>query len=122
MLKKLVIAFILYCNISYAENPLNKYSLTLEDIPVACGHRLTVEQYLKDYKFELQNISLGRSKQNPKGEPVFYIEYYINKNTKETVVILGDPHDLSMACIGFRTFDLKSGGDIKKYLMMKNRK
>ena len=121
MLKKLVIALILYCNISYAENPLNKYSLTLEDIPIACGHRLTVEQYLKDYKFELQSISLGRSQQDPKGEPVFYVEYYISKNTKEALVILGDPYDLSMACIGFRTFDLKLGKDIKKYLMMKNR-
>jgi hypothetical protein len=120
MFKKLLIIFLLYCNISYS-NPLDKYSLTLEEIPVACGHRLTVEQYLKDFNFELINLSIGRSNQDAKGEPVFIAEYYINKKNTETVVILSSPDDQSTACIGYRTFDLKQGIEIKKYLTKKNR-
>lgn len=120
MFKKLLIVFLLFCNISYS-NPLDKYSLELENIPVACGHRLTVEQYLKDFNFELINLSIGRSGQDSKGEPVFIAEYYINKKSTETVVILSSPDDQSTACIGFRSFDLKQGVEIKRYLMKKNR-
>jgi len=120
MLKKLLIVFLLYSNVSYA-NILDKYSLDLENIPVACGHRLTVEQYLKDFNFELVNMSVGRSAQQPNGEIVFIAEYFINKKNTETVVILSSPEDPSTACIGFRSFDLKQGVEIKKYLMKKNR-
>ena len=122
MFKKILILLLLYSNISYAnENVLDKYSLTLEEIPVACGHRLTVEQYLKDFNFELVNMSVGRSAQQPTGELVFIAEYFINKKNTETVVILSSPDDPSTACIGFRSFDLKQGVEIKKYLMKKNR-
>lgn len=120
MLKRLLIVFLLYTNISYA-NVLDKYSLDLENIPVACGHRLTVDQYLKDFEFELINMSLGRSGQDSKGEPVFVAEYYINKKKTETVVILSAPDVPAEACIAFRSFDLKQGVEIKKYLMKKNR-
>ena len=122
MFKKILILLLLYSNISYAnENVLDKYSLTLEEIPVACGHRLTVEQYLKDFNFELINMSVGRSAQQPTGEIVFLAEYYINKKNTETVVLLSSPSDHSTACIGFRSFDLKQGVEIRKYLMRKNR-
>jgi hypothetical protein len=122
MFKKILIGLLLYSNISYAnENVLDKYSLTLEEIPVACGHRLTVEQYLKDFNFELINMSVGRSAQQPTGEIVFLAEYYINKKNTETVVILSSPDDHSTACIGYRSFDLKQGVEIRKYLMRKNR-
>ena len=122
MFKKILIGLLLYSNISYANaNILNKYSLTLEEIPVACGHRLTVEQYLKDFNFELVNMSVGRSAQQPTGELVFTAEYYINKKNTETVVILSSPNDPDTACIGFRSFDLKQGVEMKRYLMKKNR-
>lgn len=122
MFKKILILLLLYSNISYAnENVLDKYSLTLEEIPVACGHRLTVEQYLKDFNFELINMSVGRSAQQPTGEIVFLAEYYINKKNTETVVLLSSPSDHSTACIGYRSFDLKQGVEIRKYLMKKNR-
>ena len=122
MFKKILIGFLLYSNVSLANvNILDKYSLTLEEIPVACGHRLTVEQYLKDFNFELVNMSIGRSAQQPTGEVVFIAEYFINKKNTETVVILSSPDDPSTACIGFRSFDLKQGVEIKKYLMKKNR-
>ena len=122
MFKKILILLLLYSNISYANvNVLDKYSLTLEEIPVACGHRLTVEQYLKDFNFELINMSVGRSAQQPTGELVFIAEYYINKKNTETVVILSSPDDPSTACIGYRSFDLKQGVEIRKYLMRKNR-
>lgn len=122
MFKKILIGFLLYSNISYANvNIIDKYSLTLEDIPVACGHRLTVDQYLKDFNFELVNMSTGRSAQQPTGEIVFIAEYFINKKNTETVVILSSPDDPSTACIGFRSFDLKQGVEIKRYLMKKNR-
>ena len=120
MFKTFIIAFLLYCNVSYS-NSLNKYNLTLEEIPVACGHRLTVDQYLKDFNFELVNMSVGRSEQRPTGEIVFIAEYYINKKNTETLVILSSPDDQSTACIGFRSFDLKQGAEIKRYLMKKNR-
>ena len=119
MFKKLLIVFLLFSNISYA-NILTKYTLELQEIPVACGHRLTVEQYLKDFNFELVNMSIGRSAQLPTGEPVFIAEYYINKKNTETVVILSSPDDFNTACIGFRTFNLTQGKEIKKNLMMKN--
>lgn len=122
MFKKILILLLLYSNISYANvNILDKYTLTLEEIPVACGHRLTVEQYLKDFNFELVNMSVGRSAQQPTGEIVFLAEYYINKKNTETVVLLSSPNDHDTACIGFRSFDLKQGVEIRKYLMRKNR-
>ena len=122
MFKKILILLLLYSNISYANvNILDKYTLTLEEIPVACGHRLTVEQYLKDFNFELVNMSVGRSAQQPTGEIVFLAEYYINKKNTETVVLLSSPDDHSTTCIGFRSFDLKQGVEIRKYLMKKNR-
>ena len=122
MFKKILILLLLYSNISYAnENVLDKYSLTLEEIPVACGHRLTIEQYLKDFNFELINMSIGRSAQQPTGEIVFLAEYYINKKNTETVVLLSSPSDHSTACIGYRSFDLKQGSELRRYLMKKNR-
>ncbi len=120
MFKIFFTLFLLFCNISYANN-LSKYSLELTEIPVACGERVVIDQYLKDFNFELVNVSLGRSQQEVKGEPVFIAEYYINKKKTETVVILSSPEDQYTACIGYRSFDLKQGVDIKKYLMKKNR-
>lgn len=120
MFKKIFLILFLLSSTSSA-NILNKYNLDLENIPVACGHRLTIDQYLKDFNFELVNMSVGRSAQQPNGELVFVAEYYINKKNTETVVILSSPEDPNTACIGFRSFDLKQGVEIKRYLMKKNR-
>ena len=111
---KILITFLLFCNISYANN-LDKYPLILEEIPVACGERETINEFIKDFNFELVNISLGRAQQDSKGSPVFIAEYYINKKNTETLVILSSPEDPYTACIGYRSFDLKKGNEIKKY-------
>lgn len=122
MFKKILIGLLLYSNISYANvNILEKYSLTLEEIPVLCGNRLTVNQFLKDFNFELVNISIGREGQNDKGQPVFVVEYYINKKNTETIVILHSPEEPDTSCINYRTFDLKQGNELRRYLMRKNR-
>ena len=122
MFKKILILLLLYSNISYANvNILEKYSLTLEEIPVLCGNRLTVNQFLKDFNFELVNMSLGRAGQNDKGQPVFVVEYYINKKNTETTVILYSPEDPDTSCLNYRTFDLKQGSELRRYLMRKNR-
>ena len=118
MFKKRLIFILLFCNVSYA-NSLSKYNLILEEIPIACGERATIEEFIKDFSFDLVNMSLGRAEQDLKGTPVFIAEYYINKKKTETLVILSSPEDPYTACIGYRSFDLKQGVEIRKYLNKK---
>lgn len=120
MFKKLFIVFILFCNVSYA-NILEKYELELQEIPMACGQRDSIDQFLKDYNFQLVNMSIGRAGNSTTGVPVFLAEYFINKSNTETAVILSSPDDMGIACLAYRTFDLKQGKEIEKYLMLKNR-
>ena len=127
MFKKIFLILILYCSVSFSnerftnEKVVNKYFLQLQEIPVLCGPRFGIESYLKDFDFQLFNLSIGRAGQLPNGEPVFVAEYYINKKNTETVIILSSPAEPDTACINFRTFDLKQGEEINRYLMKKNR-
>ena len=116
MFKKILIFILLFCNISYAKS-LDEYfeSFILEEIPIACGEREKINEFLRDFNFELVNVSLGRAQQDSKGSPVFIAEYYINKKNTETLVILSNNIDQYTACIAYRTFDLKQGNEIKKY-------
>lgn len=120
MIKKLFIVFILFCNVSYA-NILEKYELELQEIPVLCGNRVSVELFLKDNNFELIHMSLGRAGQESKGKPVYVAEYYMSKDKKESAVILTSPEQPDISCINYRTFDLLQGKEIEKYLMFKNK-
>jgi len=65
------------CSISYAQSPLRNYDFMIQNVPIICMERETMEKFIKDFDFVLQSRSLGRTNMLKTGAPVFLIEYFV---------------------------------------------
>jgi len=106
MLKKIFFILLLCCSISYAQSPLRNYDFIIQNIPIICMERDTMEKFIKDFDFTLSNMSLGRTNMLKTGAPVFLIEYFVNRDHTESLAIVTAP-DAIESCILYRSFDLK---------------
>jgi len=106
MFKKILLILILFCNISYAQSPLRNYDFMIQNVPIICMDRETMEKFIKDFDFILQSKSLGRTNMLKTGAPVYLIEYFVNKDKTESLSVVTAP-DAIESCILYRSFDLK---------------
>ena len=65
-----------------------------------------MEEYLSSYNFQLLNVSLLREEQESTGEPLLVVEYYLNTQKTESIILL-TTLDNKESCMVGRTFNLK---------------
>ena len=104
MIKKLLIILLLICltTVTYTAEPEFK----ILEFPVGCSSKDKMEEYLQSYNFELQSVSIIREEQQSTGEPLLVVEYYLNINKSESVIII-TTLDNKESCMVGRTFNLK---------------
>ena len=104
MIKKILIILLSICLTTtvYTTEPEFK----ILQFPVGCASKDKMEEYLQNYNFELQSVSLLREEQEPTGEPILIVEYYLNIKKTESVVLI-TTLDNKESCMVGRTFNLK---------------
>jgi len=102
MIKKILIILFLLTIVGYTTEP----NFRLLQFPVLCASKDKMEEYLASYDFELQSVGLLREEQEPTGEPLLVIEYYLNTKKTESVVLITTLDNKESCMIG-RTFNLK---------------
>ena len=75
-------------------------------MPVICGTSDNVLAYLKKNDFTLVNVSVGRDRAKPDGEPVFIVQYYVDHTYKQSIVVMTTMSGLE-SCMLYKTFDLE---------------
>ena len=75
-------------------------------MPVICGTSENVLAYLERNHFALVNVSVGRDRAKPDGEPVFIVQYYVDPTYKQSVVVMTTMSGLE-SCMLYKSFDLE---------------
>ena len=75
-------------------------------MPVICGTSDSVLAYIEKNEFTLVNVSVGRDKAKPEGEPVFIVSYYVDPTYKQSIVVMTTMSGLE-SCMLYKTFDLE---------------
>ena len=113
--KNLMLAFLLIfiftTNISLADDKQKTEYDGLEwsQIPVICGTKEAVNEYLVHNEFKLENLSVGKENASPGGQSVYMVSYFINKERTETMAVITAPSALE-SCMLFRSFELMFPG------------
>ena len=85
------------------ENLPKLYWMTM---PVICGTQENVEQYLKDHKFLMANMSVGRQNAQPDTEIVYYVTYWISEDFKQSIAVVTNM-GATESCMMYKSFDLQ---------------
>lgn len=106
----------LYANVTNAEEDdffrdwqSGKYEFRWMHVPVVCGNSQEVIRYLEDNDFVLDSLSIGREGANKKGDPAYFVSYYLNSKGTESVAAITSPSG-NETCMMYRSFDLRSPG------------
>ena len=75
-------------------------------MPVICGTSDSVLAYIEKNEFTLVNVSVGRDKAKPEGEPVFIVSYYVDPTYTQSLVVMSTMSGLE-SCMLYKSFDLK---------------
>ena len=75
-------------------------------MPVICGTSDSVLAYIEKNEFTLVNVSVGRDKAKPEGEPVFIVSYYVDPTYTQSIVVMSTMSGLE-SCMLYKSFDLK---------------
>jgi len=75
-------------------------------MPVICGTSDSVLAYIEKNEFTLVNVSVGRDKAKPDGEPVFIVSYYVDPTYTQSLVVMSTMSGLE-SCMLYKSFDLK---------------
>ena len=65
-----------------------------------------VMSYIEKYQFTLVNVSYGRDKAKPDGNPVFVVMYYVDPSYTQSIVVMTTMNGLE-SCMLYKSFDLK---------------
>jgi len=76
-----------------------------QQIPAMCAPERQVLDDLKAQGFVPVNMSLGRERSDPQGEPVFLVTYFITQDMSGTAATLSIPTS-PITCVLFITHDL----------------
>jgi len=87
----------------------DKYDFRWMHVPVVCGESEEVNRYLKDNKFELDSVSIGREGAHKDGDPAYWVSYFVNEDRTESVSAITSPTG-NETCMMYRSFDLKRPG------------
>ena len=75
-------------------------------MPVICGTSESVLAYIEKNEMTLVNVSVGRDKARPDGEPVFIVSYYVDPTYTISLVVMSTMNGME-SCMLYKSFDLK---------------
>ena len=75
-------------------------------MPVMCGKQVYIEEYLKDHKFLMANMSVGRERAKPDGQIVYYVTYWVSEDFKQTIAVVTNMAGTE-SCMMYKSFDLQ---------------
>ncbi len=88
------------------EMPSEQGQLYWLQMPVICGTSESVLAYIEKNEMTLVNVSFGRNKSKPDGDPVFVIQYFIDPSYTQSIVVMSTMGG-EESCILYKSFDLK---------------
>jgi len=88
------------------EMPSEQGQLYWLQMPVICGISESVLAYIEKNEMILVNVSVGRDRAKPYGEPVFIVSYYIDPTYTQSLVVMSTMSGIE-SCILYNSFDLK---------------
>ena len=103
----LLLTFLLTSIVSAEESDsdIKKYNFYWNQVPVVCAAPEEIDRWANDNNFTPLTLSYGRKDGDPKGEIVYVVTYYLNKQNGETFATVTTPTDDDV-CIVFRTFNM----------------
>ena len=75
-------------------------------MPVICGTSESVLAYIEKNEMTLVNVSVGRDRARPDGEPVFIVSYYVDPTQTISLVVMSTMNGME-SCMLYKSFDLK---------------
>ena len=75
-------------------------------MPVICGTSESVIAFIEKNEMTLVNVSVGRDKAKPDGEPVFIVSYYVDSTYTQSLVVMSTMDGME-SCMLYTTFDLR---------------
>ena len=75
-------------------------------MPVICGTSESVLAYIEKNEMTLVNVSVGRDRAKPDGEPVFIVSYYVDSTYTQSLVVMSTMDGME-SCMLYTTFDLR---------------
>ena len=104
MFKKILVTFLLFCNVSFAEKT-EDYNFYETLIPVICGQNNAVDKFLTNEGLTAKTLSLGREGGKKDGTVIFLITHYesLEKSKSAATVQVANSDE---ACILYFTFDI----------------
>ena len=75
-------------------------------MPVICGTSESVLAYIEKNEMTLVNVSVGRDRAKPDGEPVFIVSYYVDPTYTTSLVVMSTMNGME-SCMLYKSFDLK---------------
>ena len=91
------------------EMPSEQGQLYWLQMPVICGTSESVLAYIEKNEMTLVNVSVGRDRAKPDGEPVFIVSYYVDPTQTISLVVMSTMNGLE-SCMLYKSFDLKFKG------------
>jgi len=86
--------------------PDTEQKLYWMSMPVICGTQENVEDYLKEFKFMMANMSVGRAGAKEDGEIVYYVTYWISEDFTQTITVVTNMA-ATESCMMYKSFDLQ---------------
>jgi len=75
-------------------------------MPVICGTSESVLAFIEKNEMTLVNVSVGRDRAKPDGEPVFIVSYYVDSTYTQSLVVMSTMDGME-SCMLYTTFDLR---------------
>ena len=91
------------------EMPNEQGQLYWLQMPVICGTSESVLAYIEKNEMTLVNVSVGRDRARPDGEPVFIVSYYVDPTQTISLVVMSTMNGME-SCMLYKSFDLKFKG------------
>ena len=88
------------------EFPSEQGQLYWLQMPVICGTSESVLAYIEKNEMTLVNVSVGRDRARPDGEPVFIVSYYVDPTYTQSLVVMSTMNGME-SCMLYKSFDLK---------------
>lgn len=88
------------------EMPSEQGQLYWLQMPVICGTSESVLAYIEKNEMTLVNVSVGRDRARPDGEPVFIVSYYVDPTQTISLVVMSTMNGME-SCMLYKSFDLK---------------
>ena len=88
------------------EMPNEQGQLYWLQMPVICGTSESVLAYIEKNEMTLVNVSVGRDRAKPDGEPVFIVSYYVDPTYTQSLVVMSTMNGMD-SCMLYKSFDLK---------------